>query len=430
MNINKYFKIGKKEIYPIYRSICGKGIRKVLKIVKREFKNLKIKKVRCGTRVYDWIIPDEWEVYDAYIKDKFHNKIVDFKKNNLHILSHSASARKIITKKKLLDRLHTHNKLNNAIPYITSYYKKNWGFCVTKKFKKDFIKKYKNEDKFNINIQTKFNPKGNLNYGELFIKGKSPEEILISTYICHPQMANNETSGIIVSMALIKYFMKKKLNKSLRFIFVPETIGSISYLSKNIYNLKKNVIGGYNLSCIGDDRNYSCILSKYENSPSDEALKYAYKKLNLKHKTYSFLLRGSDERQFNSPGIDLPIATICRSKFNEYKEYHSSLDDFKVVTLKGVKGGFKVAKEAINYLLINTYPKSKFNCEPQLGRRNLYPNLSNNVYGKYSLKLLDFLQYSDGKNNINTIAKKINVNSKISNYLYEVLKKNRLLEYS
>ena len=430
MGLNKYFKIGKNEIYPVHRSICGKGIRKVLKIIKREFKNLKIKNIKCGSKVYDWVVPSEWEAQDAYIKNKYQNKIIDFKKNNLHLLSHSISIKKTISKEELLNRLHTHNKLDDAIPYITSYYKKNWGFCVTKKFKNNLIKKYKKRDKFNINIKTKFNPKGNLNYGELFIKGKSPEEILISTYICHPQMANNETSGIIVSMALINFFMKKKINKSLRFIFVPETIGSISFLSKNIDYLKKNVIGGYNISCIGDERNYSCILSKYGNSPSDNALKYTYKKLDIKYKTYSFLLRGSDERQFNSPGIDLPIATICRSKFDEYKEYHSSLDNFKVVTLGGLKGGFTVAKEAINYLLTNTYPKSKFKCEPQLGKRNLYPNLSNNVYGKYSLKLLDFLQYSDGSNNIKEISKKIKVNSKISNNLYKILKKNKLLKYS
>ena len=240
-------------------------------------------------------------------------------------------------------------------------------------------------------------------------------------------MANNETSGIIVSMALIHFFNKKKPNKSLRFVFVPETIGSISFLSKNIDHLKKNFLSGYNISCIGDERKHSCILSKYENSPSDNALKYAYKKLKINYKTYSFLLRGSDERQYNSPGIDLPVTTICRSKFDEYKEYHSSLDNFEVVTFKGLKGGYTVVKEAINFLLNNTYPKSRYKCEPQLGKRNLYPNLSNNVYGEYSLKLLDFLQYSDGSNDIKEISEKIKVNSIISNKLYKILKKNKLL---
>ena len=427
MGLNKYFKIWKNEIYPIYRSICGNGVREVLKIIKREFKSLKIKNVKCGSKVYDWVIPSEWEAKDAYVEDKYQNKIINFKKNNLHLISHSIPIKKTLSKEELIKRLHTHNKLDNAIPYITSYYKKNWGFCVTKKFKRNFVKKYNKKDKFKININSKFNPSGNLNYGELFIKGKSSEEILISTYICHPQMANNETSGIIVSMALIHFFNKKKPNKSLRFVFVPETIGSISFLSKNIDHLKKNFLSGYNISCIGDERKHSCILSKYENSPSDNALKYAYKKLKINYKTYSFLLRGSDERQYNSPGIDLPVTTICRSKFDEYKEYHSSLDNFEVVTFKGLKGGYTVVKEAINFLLNNTYPKSRYKCEPQLGKRNLYPNLSNNVYGEYSLKLLDFLQYSDGSNDIKEISEKIKVNSIISNKLYKILKKNKLL---
>ena len=190
-------------------------------------------------------------------------------------------------------------------------------------------------------IKSSLNSNGYLNYGELVIKGQSKQEILISTYICHPSMANNELSGPIVSMSLINYFKKiKNLSKTIRFIFIPETIGSITYISKNLYDLKSNLIGGYNLSCIGDERQHSCLLSKYENSPSDKALIEAYKKLRIKYKKYSFLERGSDERQFNSPGIDLPITSIFRSKYGEYPEYHTSLDNFSLVTIKGVKDGF------------------------------------------------------------------------------------------
>ena len=180
-------------------------------------------------------------------------------------------------------------------------------------------------------------------------KGKSREEILITSYICHPSMANNELSGPIVSMSLINYFSKiKNLSKTLRFLFIPETIGSITYLSKNLSYLKANIIGGFNLSCIGDERQHSCMFSKYQNSPSDEAVIEAYKLLKIKnYKVYPFLKRGSDERQYNSPGIDLKISSIFRTKYGEYPEYHTSLDNFNLVTLKGCVGGFNVARKSI-----------------------------------------------------------------------------------
>ena len=190
---------------------------------------------------------------------------------------------------------------------------------------KKIQKEYSDKDIFKVVINSNFKKKGFLNYGELILKGESKEEILISTYLCHPSMANNELSGPIVSMGLINYFRNlKKLEKTLRFVFIPETIGSISYLSKNLKQLKKNVIAGYNLSCIGDERQYSCMFTKYNNTPSDEAIIEAYKNLKIKKfKVYSFLERGSDERQYNSPGVDLPIASIFRTKYGKYPEYHT-----------------------------------------------------------------------------------------------------------
>ena len=279
-------------------------------------------------------------------------------------------------------------------------------------------------------IKSNFNTKGNLNYGELVLKGKSSQEILISTYICHPSMANNELSGPIVSMGLINYFQKKKnLKKTLRFLFIPETIGSISYLSQNLKKLKKNLIGGFNLSCIGDERAHSCMFTKYNDSPSDEALLQAYKNLKIKKfKIYSFLKRGSDERQYNSPGIDLPIASIFRTKYGNYPEYHTSLDDFNLVTLKGIKGGFRVAKEAINIILKNIYPTSNILCEPQLSKRGLYPSLSTKNKKTTSKDFLSFLQYSDGKNSLNKISKLIKLNLKATKKIYTKLSTLKLLK--
>jgi aminopeptidase-like protein len=352
MNINKYYNLGKNILFPICRSITGRGIENSLKIIKNEFPKLKIHHINSGKEVFDWKVPPEWNIIDAYIVDEKNNKIIEFKNNNLHLVNYSIPVNKIFNKKEILNRLHVNKKIPNAIPYVTSYYKKYWGFCCTYYQKKEIQKNYDENSKFKVVINSSLNKNGKLSYGELIITGKSKQEILISTYICHPSMANNELSGPIVSMALIKYFLKKKnLDKTLRFLFIPETIGSITFLNKNLQYLKENLIGGYNLSCIGDNRMHSCMLTKYGNALSDQSLIEAYKKLNIKPKFYSFLSRGSDERQYNSPGIDLPIASIFRSKYHEYKEYHTSMDDFNLVTKKGLSGGYKIARCAIETLL-------------------------------------------------------------------------------
>ena len=245
-------------------------------------------------------------------------------------------------------------------------------------------------------------------------------------------MANNELSGPIVSMCLINYFKKvKNLQKTIRFIFIPETIGSITYLSKNLKHLKENLIGGYNLSCIGDEREHSCMFSKYANTPSDRAIVEAYKKLKIKFKKYSFLKRGSDERQYNSPGIELPIASIFRTKYDEYPEYHTSLDNFSLVTRNGIQGGYQVAKTAISILDKKIIPKNTIQCEPQLGKRGLYTSLSTKDTSgskrRLSKSLLNFLQYADGKNDLKQISKFINLDFKKVLKINNLLKKKKLI---
>ncbi len=427
--LKKNFLLAKKKIFPLNRSITGNGTLNTLKIIKNKIPQLKIIKIKSNTNVFDWKVPPEWNISKAYILDKNKKKILDFKNNNLHIVGYSTSVNKFFSKRELFKRLHSLPNQTNAIPYVTSYYKKYWGFCLTESQKKEIKKKYYDSDKFKVVIKSQFNKRGNLNYGELVVPGKSKQEILISTYICHPSMANNELSGPIVSMTLAQYFLKiKNLKKTLRFIFIPETIGSISYLSKNLKKLKKNVIAGYNLSCIGDERMHSCMFSKYSNSISDKALRSAYKSLNINYKRHSFLKRGSDERQFNSPGIDLPIASIFRSKYAEYPEYHTSLDDFKLVTIRGLIGGFKVAKKAINLILEQIYPKNKILCEPHMSKRKLYPTLSKKDTNYFSESIMDFLQYADGKNNINEISVLIKKNLKFTINICNLLLKKKLIE--
>ena len=242
-------------------------------------------------------------------------------------------------------------------------------------------------------------------------------------------MANNELSGPIVSMSLISYFKNLNNYYSMRFLFIPETIGSIAYISKNLEKLKKKVFCGFNISCIGDERSHSYILSKYKNSPSDEALLLAYKKLKIRKITeFSFLERGSDERQFNSYGVDLKITSVSRTKYGEFKEYHTSLDNFDLVTKKGLREGYNVVKKALEIIHKKDFPKSKILCEPFLTKRKLYPTLSRaNHKNLKANNFLDFLQYSDGNNSLEKISLLIKVNVKKTRKIFKNLKKYNLL---
>ena len=428
MSIKTIYNLAKFKLFPICRSITGQGVRKTLKIIKKKIPELKIYEVSSGKKAFDWVVPPEWNIKSAFVEDKFGNRIIDFKNNNLHVVGYSYAINKKIKKSILVNHLFSLPKQPNAIPYVTSYYKKFWGFCVTDILKKKIINNYKSSDLFNVRINSSLNKKGSLTYGELILKGKSKKEILISTYICHPSMANNELSGPIVSLCLINYFKKmRNLKKTIRFVFIPETIGSIVYLNKHLKHLKKNLIGGYNLSCIGDERGYSFMPSKYGNTASDKALIIAFEKLKLKFKKYSFLERGSDERQYNSPGIDLPISSIFRTKYGKYPEYHTSLDDFNFVTLKGVTGGFNLAKTAITILLNMIIPTNNYLCEPQLSKRNLYPTTSIKKNRPEVRNLLHFLQYADGRNDLLDISKMIKVNYSETLKIYKILKNSKVI---
>ncbi len=429
MNSNKYYNFAKNELFPICRSITGKGTEQTLKKIQRFFPKLKIYKIKSGTKIFDWKIPEEWNIKNAYVIDKYQNKIIDFKKNNLHIVGYSKPIKKRLTKKELLNKIYSLPAQSDAIPYVTSYYKKDWGFCTTDIVRKLIVKNYSKNDKFDVLIDTSFKKNGYLQYGEYFIKGKTSKEIIISTYICHPSMANNELSGPIVSMSLMDYFSKlPKPNKSLRFVFIPETIGSLAFLNNNLKKLKKNFLAGFNLTCIGDERMYSCMLSKYEDSISDDAIIKAYKKLKLKFKKYSFLKRASDERQYNSPGIDLPFTSVFRSKYHEYPEYHTSKDDFKIVTKKGIKGSFKLLKLAIKIIQQNIYPITKVLGEPMLSKRGLYSTISLKNSWKSSRSYLDVLQFSDGRNNLDKISKLSKIDVKKLKKVIKILNKYNLID--
>ena len=391
-----------KKLWPINRSLTGTGVYSTLLLIRQKLP-IKILNFNSGKKVFDWQIPEVWNLREAWIKNKKNKKILDFKFNNLHVVGYSQSINKILTLKELKKKIYTLRNQPDAIPYVTSYYKKDWGFCL--QYNK--LKKLK-DDKYNVYINSSFK-KGKLKIGELLIKGETKKEVLISTYICHPSMANNEISGIVVTTKLAQWIKKKRRKFSYRFLFLPETIGSIAYLSKNYKRLKKNIIAGYVLTCIGDNRNYSMLESKQQNSLSDIAAKIILNK-KKNGKIYKWSSRGSDERQYCSPGIDLPVASLMRTKYNEYPEYHSSDDRLgKLVTSKSLNESFKILKNIVYTIENDLKIKSNIFGEPFLSKRNLYPTISNNNVPKKSKILLDVISYADGSNTLVDISDKIDV---------------------
>jgi len=395
-----------KNLYPIDRSITGEGVRKTLNIIKKKVP-LKNKFFKTGKKVFDWIIPKEWNIKKAYILDlKNKKKYANFNENNLHVVGYSQPINKTISLDELKKHIHVDKKNKNAIPYVTSYYKKTWGFCLSQNQLKSLVNK-----KYKIVIDSSFK-KGVMDYGETVLKGKSEKEILFSCYICHPSMANNELSGPVISAALIKYLNNLKNKKySYRFVFVPETIGSIAYINKNFKILKKNVLAGFIINCAGDTRDYSFVQTPEKNTFADEIMNSSF--IGLKKKSiYEFKDRSSDERQYCHAGVELPVCSYSRSKAGSktYPEYHTSLDDFSVVTKKGLEGSFEIFKNIIDALELAPFPKVKNKCEPFLTKKNLYPTLSTKSHIDYELKnLLDFLAYSNGKRSVFQISNILNL---------------------
>ena len=394
-----------KVLWPLNRSLTGEGVRETLKQISKHIPNLKIKSVKSGKKVFDWIVPKEWNVSEAYIITPCGKKICDFKKNNLHLVGYSVPFEGNIEYEELKKHLHTLQDQPDAIPYVTSYYKEDWGFCISQK-QFDELKK----GTYEVVIKSKLF-KGQLNYGELLIKGKTNKEIFLSTYICHPSMANNELSGISVQTFISKWLQDiEKKNYSYRIVFIPETIGSITYLSLNFKEMKSKIFAGFNISCVGDDRAFSFLPSRKGNTISDYIAMHVLKWSHPKYVRYSWLDRGSDERQYCAPGIDLPIASICRTKYGEYPEYHTSLDNFdNVVTPIGLNGGYEIIKTTIEAIEQNKKYKVNVLCEPHMSKRGLYSTLSTKKIDKERKLLMNFISYCDGETSLLEIAENLNL---------------------
>ncbi len=388
------------QLFPINRSLTGDGVRETLNFIKGLLPELQVFEVPTGTQAFDWEVPKEWSIKDAWIADTNGKKIIDFKENNLHCMGYSAPIDKIVSREELEPYLFSLPNQPNAIPYVTSYYKENSGFCLTEKQRESL-----GTGPFHIYIDSRLFD-GSLSYGELLIPGESTDLILFSTYICHPSLANNELSGPVVALALAKYVMSLKNRRySYKFLFTVETIGSIYYLSKHLEELKRDLICGWVLTCIGDDRNYSYVPTRNGNTLTDNISRLVLRDLAEKYIEYSWLDRGSDERQYNSPGVNLPVGSLMRTKYGEYPEYHTSLDNLDVISPEGLAGGLSMLAQAVNILETNHLYRVKVKCEPQLGKRGLYPNTSTKSSGAQVRNQMNVISFLDGELDLLEISK-------------------------
>jgi len=400
--IEEYF----DRLWPINRSITGPGFRESLAILE-EIVSFERFKFHTGQKVFDWIVPYEWHARDAYFISPNGQKYACFKENNLHLMGYSTPINQKMSLEELSKHIHTIPEMPDAIPYVTSYYKENWGFCISHNDFKNLI-----EGEYKVFIDSELYS-GNLEIGEAVIHGESKEEILFSTYLCHPSMANNELSGPLV-MAFLYEKLKAMSSKryTYRFVIMPETIGAICYLSMRGEHLKNNLIAGYVMSCLGDPGNFTYKLSRRGDSLADRAAKIVLRDKGP-HSIVPFNPRGSDERQYCSPGFNLPVGVLTRSMFNKaFPQYHTSFDNKDAISFNSLCESVELYYSIINTIESNyIWKNTVMYCEPQLGRRLAeYPSISilggdqiNDYWEMYDT-MLWLLNLADGTNDLIEIA--------------------------
>jgi aminopeptidase-like protein len=398
--LEKYF----DKLWPINRSLTGEGNRESLQILS-ELVDLEIMEVPSGTKCLDWTVPPEWNVREAWIKDSKGNKIIDFADSNLHVLGYSIPVRARYTFEELKPHLYTLPDQPDVIPYLTSYYQRRWGFCLSH----DQFQSMDESAEYEVYIDSTLDDNGSMTVGEAVLEGQSEKEVVISTYICHPSLANNELSGPLVAAFIYHQLkQKKELKYTYRFLFVPETIGSIYMLSVYGEHWIKNMMAGFIITCTGDDSPFTYKKSRQGSSLADRVVEEVLKQSGKNFKLVDFSPRGSDERQYCSPGFNLPVGSLMRTMYGQYEAYHTSADNKDFISFTAMEDSVFKYLEIIeviekNEKYINTMPYG----EPQLGKRGLYPTLRKK---KDSEEFLDammwILNLADGKHDLINISQR------------------------
>lgn len=412
------------ELWPLNRSLINSATTYTLERILSDFHDeSKIHKYASGTRIGDWTIPKSWEVKSAKLFGADNEIIVDFNNNNLHLMSYSIPVQGIYSHTELMDHIYFDEAKPQWIPYRTSYYKSNWGFCLNLEQIKKLVHDYYKVE-INATLQDDF-----LRIGEIYLPGISEKEIVFTTYVCHPSMANNELSGPVVLRALAKFICKlPNRYYSFRFLFMPETIGAIAYISNNIQKLKQNVLAGYVVTCIGDNRSWGYVPSRTGVTLADKVLTRVLQKLQINYEKYSFLERGSDERQFCSPNVDLPFASVTRSKYGTYPEYHTSGDNMSLISKDSLN-------ESINFLiaLIQEFEKNRVYqstqlTEPFFSLYNLRDVIGAGTLSDTDKKISDIVAFADMSNDTAQFCELLNLSSGEFNFICDLLLKHDLIK--
>ncbi|MEP1029090.1 MAG: DUF4910 domain-containing protein, partial [Alphaproteobacteria bacterium] len=383
------------------------------------------KEIPSGTRCFDWVIPDEWNLTDAYIADMSGRRVIDIQNSNLHVMSYSPAMDAVLSRDVLMEHIVSLPEMPDAIPFMTSYFDDRWAFCVTERQRESL-----NEDRYRVVIKATLEP-GSMTYGEILIPGRETKEILVHTYTCHPSMGNNETSGMAVAAYLARSIIDMSDRRySYRIVFAPETIGAVAYISKNLDDLRTSTIAGFVMTCVGDDRAWSFMPARHADTLPERAARHVLTKiLKVPFQTFSYLERGSDERQYCAPGVGLPVVSIMRSKYGTYPEYHTSLDDMTVLSPAGLWGGYQATRLAIDVIECNETLVSTVICEPWLSPRGLRAPLRDGKFlDDFSRKVSDLMAFSDGTMDLLAIADRVDASLFDLLPVVEILKDQGLLE--
>jgi aminopeptidase-like protein len=388
------------DLFPICRSITGDGVRMTLARLQREIP-LTLTEVPSGTSVFDWTVPKEWNIRDAWIKDTSGKRVVDFRQNNLHVVNYSVPVRRTLPLQELKRSLFALADKPDAIPYRTSYYQETWGFCLSW-HQLDQLQ----DGDYEVCIDSRLEA-GSLTFGECFLPGQIADEVLISCHVCHPSLANDNLSGISLAVALAKRLREESRRYSYRFLFIPGTIGSITWLALN-EDKTVNIKHGLVLTCVGDSGPITYKRSRRGNAEIDRAVEHVLKSADRTHCVIDFHPYGYDERQYCSPGFNLPVGCLMRSQHGKFPEYHTSADNLSFIQPQYLGDSFVKAWAVIQLLEKNrTYVNQNPKCEPRLGKRGLYSGVGGAREGAFSeLALLWVLNLSDGEHDLLAIAER------------------------